>query len=222
MTTEIFLSRYLVEQVDKQARADSPARRAARTRPRGDDLLPDNGFDLRRRGRTLRAWPELGSLSAVVSDGEVIVGRHPDAGRQRHRPVHRRAGVVGSSHWSRCRPTATAHTVTIDGFGDYRVVASTLPDGASWSTGCRWLRSAHRCVQLGIIMGIVTGIALLAGGFAVFWIVRPVPATAGPGGRRPPARSAPAAGSRARSTSVSGCRSGTPTPAPRSARSAPR
>jgi len=63
-------------------------------------------------------------------------------------------------------------TIMIEGVGDYRVVASTLPDGRVLINGAPLAAANASLVQLGIIMGVVTGIALLVGGFAVFWIVR--------------------------------------------------
>ncbi len=159
-------------------------------------------------------------MSAVVVDG-VVTSSGILTPQWHNGQCNAGAGIVGRDPGG-AADGRRARTVTIDGFGDYRVVASTLPDGSVLINGLPLASVKAILVQLGIIMGIVTGIALLAGGFVVFWIVRRslrpldrVVATA----RQV---SDPAAGSRARSTSVCGSPTGTPTPAPRSVRSVPR
>ena len=65
-----------------------------------------------------------------------------------------------------------ARTVQIPGFGEFRAVASTLPDGSVLISGLPLASVNASLVQLGLIMGVVAGIALLVGGFVVFWVVR--------------------------------------------------
>ena len=62
--------------------------------------------------------------------------------------------------------------MTIDGYGDYRAAATVLGDGTVLISGQPLGGGQASLVQLGIIMGIVAGIALLVGAFAVYWIVR--------------------------------------------------
>ena len=164
VTTEIFLSRYLVKQVDNQvSEMQGPGNGPG---PRNqvvpaDDLTCQGGFPI--RGQSPK------SMSVVVQNGVVVS-----------------SGIVtlyGTSGCTAVPDSATAEllalptdgkpqTVTIDGFGDYRAAASKLGDGTILISGMPLGLVQASLVQLGIIMGIVTGIALLVGAFAVYWIVR--------------------------------------------------
>ena len=170
VTTEVYLSKYLVQQVDNQLVeihdiANGPDRARGGGITAGLALTCQDGAGRFGPGQSLK------SMSAVVVDGAVVS-----------------SGIVTPSgtFTFTCTPVPStsypalttlpadgrARTITIDGFGDYRAIASTLADGSVLVNGLPLAAVNASLVQLGIIMSIVTGIALLAGGFAVFWIVR--------------------------------------------------
>ena len=170
VTTEIYLNRYLVGQVDKEviqqqgfAKGGGPERQ----RPE----VPTTGLMCRDTFGSFGPAPNLNSLLAVVADGEVVASGIPTA--------------AGSSSYG-CTPVPESsqaqlvalptdgrpRTVTIEGVGDYRAVATPIGNGAVLINGLSLQPGRAVLTQLGVIMAIVTGIALLAGGFAVFWIVR--------------------------------------------------
>ena len=188
VTTEIFLSRYLVRQVDRQLTEMHDIRQWTRRRPR---RRPPAGTsaDLRGRQRTVRARAEpRSSLAAVIVDGAVsssgiVTPTGNDSVSCTPVPSPSEAALAALPTDGRAR------TVTIDGFGDYRVVASTLPDGScsgQWPAAGRGQR--------------ITGPARhhhghrhryrLAGRWFRGLLDRPtISAPAGSGGRRPLARS---------------------------------
>ena len=170
VSTEFFLSRYLVMQVDNQVRQLNSFAQGP-DRPRGGNvLLPDTVLGCENAGR-FGPGQGLGGLSALIVDGEVVS-----------------SGILAptSGNSVRCTPLPTASdaaltalstdgsvsTVTVEGVGDYRAIAGRTPDGTVVVSGLPLAAVHASLVQLGIIMGIVTGIALLVGVLVVFWIVR--------------------------------------------------
>ena len=209
VTTEIFLSRYLIKQVDNQVR---PARSGPGNGPGPPTyqiVSSAMSIDLTCRGQCSQG-PDSQPGQPVRGrrqNGEVVSLRHRD-------PVVRNPWLHRQLPASRRRQTLLAlptdgrpHTVTIDGVGDYRAAATALGDGTILINGQPLAGVQASLVQLGIIMGIVTGIALLVGAFRGLLDRPTVAAAAGPGGRRPRARSAPCRWTAARSTSASGSRS---------------
>ena len=109
-----------------------------------------------------------GALAATVQNGQVVA-----------------SGVVSTSNAAGCvilpasasSPLASvptdgrATTVTIPGFGDYRVIAD-LHGGITVINGLPLATVHESLVQLGLILLVVTGVALLAGVGAVIWVVR--------------------------------------------------
>ncbi|MGS0685371.1 sensor histidine kinase [Nakamurella sp. GG22] len=170
VSTEIFLSRYLVAQVDNQARQVSRFA-IGPERSRDDVPLPGNVFDCDGGAGRFGPGQTLGGLSALVFDDEVVSAGILTLTDQN---TPNCAAVPASSEAAIASlPTdGTAHTVTIDGVGDYRAVASPLPNGSVVVSGVPLASVQASIVQLGIIMAIVTGIALLLGVLVVFLIVR--------------------------------------------------
>ncbi|HEY4994228.1 MAG TPA: HAMP domain-containing sensor histidine kinase [Nakamurella sp.] len=164
VTTELFLRDYLVGQVDNQLIQVHNAAKAP-DRQRGDELTcaspggrfaPGQGFN---------------SMSVVVDDGVVASsGILMPAGSSA--PTCTPVPASSDAALTSMPTDGRVRTIMIEGVGDYRVVASTLPDGRVLINGSPLAAAIASLVQLGIIMGVVTGIALLVGGFAVFWIVR--------------------------------------------------
>jgi two-component system OmpR family sensor kinase len=170
VSTEIYLGDYLVKQLDSQllqihqsatgpdhhggSNASSCAASAGSSDPGGP---PSFGF----------AQP-IGALAATVQDAQVVS-----------------SGIVSTSNVGGCvalPPAASpvlavvpadgrATTVTIPGVGDYRVVAD-MHDGTTVINGLPLSSVGDSLVQLGLILLVVTGIALLAGVVAVIWVVR--------------------------------------------------
>ncbi len=171
VTTEIFLSRYLVREVDKQV-TELHDLAAGPDRPRGASGGAIFSQPLTCADNNGRYGPgqSFNSMSAVVVDRVVISSGivTPNGTTATCTPVPASSDATLAA----LPADGRARTVTIDGFGDYRAVASTLPDGSVLINGQPLAAVQASLVQLGIIMGIVTGIALLAGGLAVFWIVR--------------------------------------------------
>jgi two-component system OmpR family sensor kinase len=174
VTTEVFLSRYLVEQVDKQL---VEIHQFAPGGPDRQRVGAQNGGGTQYVGLTCadgRSFygpgQNFGTLTAVITDGEVTSAGIPAPGGNGTTcnpvPASAEAELVALPTDNQPR------TVEIEGFGEYRVVASPLPDGGILVNGIPLASVRASLLQLGIIMGIVAGIALLAGGFVVFWIVR--------------------------------------------------
>ncbi|MEP6560456.1 MAG: HAMP domain-containing sensor histidine kinase [Nakamurella sp.] len=172
VTTEIFLSRYLVEQVDKQlAEIHQFAPAGFPDRPRSGGGNQNEGLTCSDGRSFYGPGQNFGTLTAVVTDGEVTSAGIPAAGVN--------GTTVCNPVPSSVNPELVAlptddqpRTVEIEGIGEYRVVASMLPSGRILVNGIPLASVKASLLQLGIIMGIVAGIALLVGGLVVFWIVR--------------------------------------------------
>ncbi|MET0864562.1 MAG: HAMP domain-containing sensor histidine kinase [Nakamurella sp.] len=171
VTTEFFLSKYLVDQVDKQLVEIHQFGTGGPDRPRSGGSLPDDSLTCEDGGMFYGPAQDFGTLSAVIDDGTVTSAGIPKPGANgavvcKPVPPSADAELVGL-------PTnSQPQTIQIEGIGSYRVVASTLPDGRVLVNGEPLASVKASLIQLGIIMGVVAGIALLAGGFVVFWIVR--------------------------------------------------
>lgn len=169
VATEIYLGDYLVGKLDSQLlqihqsatgphQGGSVRSSCAASTDSGDPGGPPS-FGL--------AQPD-GALAATVQNGQVVA-----------------SGVVAASNADGCValpasassplvavPTdGRATTVTIPGFGDYRVV-SDMHDGRTVINGLPLSGVRDSLVQLGLILILVTGVALLAGVGAVIWVVR--------------------------------------------------
>ena len=171
MTTEFFLSRYLIERVDQQVTEMQDFTKGPEQIGVGRPRLVTQGLTCEFSSNRIGPGQSIKSLSAIAQDGEIVS-----------------SGILTPSDSSSltCTPlpessTAAllalpvdgrARTVTIEGFGDYRVAASLLSDGAVLFSGLPLAGVQASLVQLWLIMGVVTGLALLVGGFAVYWIVR--------------------------------------------------
>lgn len=172
VTTEIFLSQYLVKQVDNKVTELNNISKGG-DRPRNGGVFLNEGLTCADNGN--RGWygpgQTLGGLSAVVEDGAVTSsGILTPTGNNTTEctpvPSSSEAELVALPADGRAR------TIEIAGFGEFRAVASTLPDGSVLISGLPLASVNASLVQLGLIMGVVTGIALLVGGFVVFWVVR--------------------------------------------------
>jgi len=175
VATELFLSRYLVKQVDgqliqlNQIATNNDGHRDSDRPPdslRGCGAIPGSG------GQSL---PPLGvgqsidALTAGVVDGQVV-----SAGIVTPKTSTRCTALPSSAYAALTQvPTdSRGYTVAIEGLGDYRVVAGVRDDGVTVINGAPLGPVNASLVQLGLIMAIVTGIALLAGVAVVVWIVR--------------------------------------------------
>ena len=166
VTTEVFLSRYLVQRLDIQvAEMQNPKgpgdQRAQQYVPNVSCAFFGAGFGPNQSLKSMSALIQdetIASSSIVTfSNGSSSCAEVPDSAT---------AELVALPTDGRPR------TVTIDGYGDYRAAATTTADGSILISGLPLAGVQASLVQLGIIMGIVTGIALLVGAFAVYWIVR--------------------------------------------------
>lgn len=170
VSTEIFLSKYLVREVDNQVTELHNLAAGGPNRLRAGDAL-SGGLTCADAGGRFGPGQTFNSMSAVLVNGEIISsGIVTPTGKYRLdcTPIPASADAELAA-----LPTdGRARTVSIDGYGDYRAVATELQDGSVLVTGLPLAAVQASLVQLGVIMGIVTAIALLAGGFAVFWIVR--------------------------------------------------
>ncbi len=165
VTTEVYLSRYLMRQLDNQLEqahqfaANPPFGRQAVTVPgscadivRGPGVLGQSAY----------------SVTAYVTDGQVVSAW----------VVSPKTGCTvlsdeADSTLVSIQSNGAPETVTIPGLNDsYRVKASTTRDGVTVITGLSMATVQGSLFQLGMILLIVTGVALVAGAFAVVWIVR--------------------------------------------------
>jgi two-component system OmpR family sensor kinase len=171
VTSEIFLNRYLIGQVDKQVMLQQSLAKVGPDRPRGDGFVP-NAFTCGDTNGRYGPAQNLNSLSAVVIDGQVISSGIPTTSTGTTTITCAPIPESSEAQLVALPTDGRPQTVTIDGIGDYRAAAVQTVDGTVIINGMPLAPAHQLLVQLGIIMAIVTGIALLAGGFAVFWIVR--------------------------------------------------
>ena len=170
VATAIYLGDYLVRQLDgqlvqihqsatgKDHQSGSLGSSCAASTGSGDPGGPPSfGF----------AQP-IGALAATLKNGQVVA-----------------SGIVSTSEADGCvaLPAGAssalaavpvdghATTVTIPGIGDYRVVAD-MNQGTTVINGLPLSSVRDSLVQLGLILLVVTGVALLAGVGAVIWVVR--------------------------------------------------
>src|ERR1700712_4626058 len=168
VTTEIFLRRYLVEQVDKQLAEIHQFAPGGPDRPRAGGTLTNDGLTCADGRSFYGPGQNFGTLTAVIPDDEVTSAGIPAAGANGStvcNPVPSSADLQLLA----LPTTDEPQTIDIEGSGEYRVVASTLPGGRVLVNGIPLASVQASLLQLGIIMGVVAGIALLAGGFVVFW-----------------------------------------------------
>lgn len=159
VTTEIFLSRYLTKQLDTQL---IQANQAATGGPEGPRFIAEPcGFGLRGGG----FGPP--SVTAYIRAGEVVSASTSDYkdGCQPASPELEDALLA-------IPPSGAPQTVALPGLsGSYRVVATTR-NGVTAVSGLSTAQVDGSLVQVALILLVVTGVALVAGAFAVFWIVR--------------------------------------------------
>ncbi len=172
VATELFLSRYLVDKLDTQVVQINQGVNYGDGHRDGDEfsgiLLPcaTGGRLSGQFGPPTGLGPD--SLTAAIVGDQVVA-----------------AGIVNLKANGGCTALSAAaddallqlpadgnaHTVTIPGFGDYRAAASNR-GGVTAITGMPLAPVRASLVQLGLIMAIVTGLALIAGAVVVIWIVR--------------------------------------------------
>ncbi len=171
VSTEFFLSRYLVMQVDNQVRQLNTFAKGPDRQRGGEVFLPNNVLDCGDNPGRFGPGQGLGGLSALIIDGQVVSSGilTPTA----RNSVQCTALPTSSDSTLTALPTdGSVQTVTIDGFGDYRAAAGVLSDGTVVVSGLPLDTVRASLVQLGIILAIVTGVAVLLGVVVVFWIVR--------------------------------------------------
>ncbi|WP_240757559.1 sensor histidine kinase [Nakamurella flava] len=166
VTTEIFLSRYLVAQVDQQLKVwddkpGNPYDHAGTSWGGGrcaSGQLPGRGPGLQRGSVWLTA-----EGSEIYDSGAVPYGENPTCVELTSTAQTELLAV----------PTdGVIRTVSIDGLGDYRVRADVDDFGVTRLAG-QSLDPVHASlVRLGVIMAAVTGVALLIGAGVVVLIVR--------------------------------------------------
>ncbi len=168
VATEIFLSQYLVGKLDTQVMQVNQGVSGA-GRPGGfdpDDLGPclSNGRSVGRYSPSglgidsLIAGIDINGVSAWIINPRAAGGCSP---------------VPSSADDALLAlPTdGTVHTVSLPGYGEYRAAAADR-GGVIVITGMPLAPVRASLVQLGVIMAIVTGLALIAGAAVVIWIVR--------------------------------------------------
>ncbi|WP_420122872.1 sensor histidine kinase [Nakamurella sp.] len=160
VTTEIFLSRYLTKQLDTQL---MQANQAATGGPDGPRFLSEPcGFGLRSGGGF---GPP--SVTGYIRGGAVVSASTSD-----YKDGCQPAGTELESALLTVPTSGAPQTVALPGLeGSYRVVATTR-NGITVVSGLSTAQVDGSLVQVALILLVVTGVALVAGAFAVFWIVR--------------------------------------------------
>lgn len=157
VATEIFLSSYLMKQLDTQLTQINQATTGGPDGPRV--LQPCAGG--------LRSGLGPPGVTAYVHDGEVLSAFTTDY----------KNGCTGASAEVAAAllavtPNQRPQTVSLPGLdGNYRVQATTK-NGVTVVSGLSLSVVDDSLFRLGMILLIVTGVALVAGAFAVVWIVR--------------------------------------------------
>jgi len=167
VSTEVYLGKYLVRQLDSQLMqvhqsAFVPDRQGGHD---GDgcgtapgDATAQPSFGLVQPAGAVGVAIECGQVrSGIVTPSSASgIGALPDGGQ---------AALTAVPADGRVR------TVTIPGLGDYRVVAD-VQGARTVVNGLPMSSVQDSLFQLGLILLVVTGIALLAGVAAVVWVVR--------------------------------------------------
>lgn len=164
VTTEIFLSKYLTKQLDSQLLSTIQAIGGGPGRPAPypascQAAVPGTGPQA----------PYPSSVIAFIRDGQVDQAILTARGGYTCTTLSTDVDPVLLSI-----PTdKTAHTVEIPGLdGSYRVMAETKPSGVTVVGGLSTAPMQGALFQTFLILLVVTGVALVAGAFAVVWIVR--------------------------------------------------
>ncbi|WP_395728308.1 sensor histidine kinase [Nakamurella sp.] len=157
VTTEVFLSRYLTKQLDTQL---AQANQSATGGPDGPRFIAEPcGF-----GPRGGFGPP--SVTAYIRGGEVVSAATTD---YKNGCTAASAGVEAAL--LAFAPTSSPQTVALPGLdGSYRVMATTK-NGVTVVSGLSTTQVDGSLFQVAMILLIVTGVALVAGAFAVIWIV---------------------------------------------------
>ena len=171
VTTEIFLGRYLSNQLDNAV--------AIRDQQRGDQQVPpdtstpgrptgfstavscstaNEGFGPRGANDSLRAIVADGAVTSAIlllKSGTCVTLSTTDT-----------AALVGAAG------NQQKSTVTIGSYGDFRVVALPGANGRTYLAGLSLAEVHSTQTRLAVIMALVAGGAVLIGGGVVFLIVR--------------------------------------------------
>jgi two-component system OmpR family sensor kinase len=189
VTTEIFLSKYLVGQLDQQLsgttdriRPPEPAGPGTTTGEQppgvGGTTAPPSGS-----GSLNRAGNRTGTLFATVSDGTVATCAvlvdsttstdSTTATTSRYRAVPKVLAPSACSSLGSLSPGSQPVTVTINGEGTYRVkaVADAQSAGTVLVAGLPMEDVENVQQRLAVIMALVAGGAIILGGLVVFFIV---------------------------------------------------
>jgi two-component system OmpR family sensor kinase len=158
VTTEVFLSSYLMKQLDTQL---TQVNQAATGGPDGPRFIgaPCAGG--------LRSGFGPPGLTAYIRNGQVVSASTTD---------YKNGCTVASADVAAAlltvAPNQKPQTVSLPGLdGSYRVMATTK-SGVTVVSGLSLSGVDGSLFQLGMILLIVTGVALVIGAFAVVWIVR--------------------------------------------------
>ena len=172
VATEIFLSQYLVDKVDSQlVQVNQGGSNNSAGRRDGDDLgflLPCAAPSRPAGQYSPYAGLGLDNLTAAIVGDQVV-----SAGIINPKATGGCSAVPSTAYDALLAlPTdGSVHTVSIPGYGDYRAAASNH-GSVTVITGMPLAPVRASLVQLGLIMAIVTGLALIAGAVVVIWIVR--------------------------------------------------
>ena len=158
VTTEVFLSRYLTKQLDTQL---VQANQSATGGPDGPRFITEPcGFGPRAGG----FGPP--SVTAYIRGGQVVSAATSD-----YKNGCTAAGAELEAALLTVAPTGSPQTVALPGLdGKYRVLATTK-NGVTVVSGLSTAQVDGSLFQVAMILLIVTGVALVAGAFAVIWIV---------------------------------------------------
>ncbi len=167
VTTEIFLSRYLMKQLDSQL---EQASQFVLNPPGGrQGGVPTTcSTDLRGPGGLGQS---TNSLTAYIQGGQVLSAWTVDY-KTGCTPLSAEADAILLSVPVSTQSNKVQQTVDIPGLASsYRVMAQTRSDGVTVVTGLSMAPVQGSQYQLAMILLIVTGVALFVGAFAVVWIV---------------------------------------------------
>ena len=163
VATEIFLSQYLVDKVDSQLmQVNQVGSNNSAGRRDGDDLgflLPCAAPSRPAGQYSPYAGLGLDNLTAAIVGDQVV-----SAGIINPKATGGCSAVPSTAYDALLAlPTdGSVHTVSIPGYGDYRAAASNH-GSVMVITGMPLAPVRASLVQLGLIMAIVTGLALIAG-----------------------------------------------------------
>ncbi|WNV89231.1 ATP-binding protein [Umezawaea sp. Da 62-37] len=169
VVTMVALRDFQISKLDEQLQfASNRSSEARGDRPRPNGVPRPNGTGIGDRNPLSAPGQAPGTLSATVDDGALVQALRltPDRGDQETIPDEARPQLIAF------QADAKPDSVTLEGLGEYRLIATRTPTGEVLITGLPLTQVNATVVQLGFVLGGVALAGLLIAALAGAFIVR--------------------------------------------------